>query len=263
MKKAILILILTFSATTFIGQVLPKQYYDFLKKADSLYNAKDYRNSAIAYSDAFKSNGWRALPIDQYNAACLWALANYPDSAFSNLYKIATIPHFTMYPDVLNDQDLNFLHTDQRWNPLMGVLKKNKDKAESKFNKPLVLLLDSILDDDQKNRLEEDDIQKKYGYGAAEMRTLGRLIWESDSLNLIKVEVILDKYGWLGSDIVGKKGNAALFFVIQHPRPATQEKYLPLMREAVKNGNAESAHPALLEDRVAIEPGKNKYMAVK
>jgi len=46
--------------------------------------------------------------------------------------------------------------------------------------------------------------------------------------------------------------------VIQHPRPATQEKYLPLMREAVKNGNAESAHPALLEDRVAIEPGKKQ-----
>lgn len=122
-------------------------------------------------------------------------------------------------------------------------------KADSKFNLPLIFALDSIVDDDQKYRSQIEDIQKKYGYESIEMRTLGRLMNEKDSINRIKVEAFLDKYGWLGADVIGKKGNAALFFVIQHSGQATQEKYLPMMRDATKKGNAEPSHLALLEDK--------------
>jgi hypothetical protein len=62
----------------------------------------------------------------------------------------------------------------------------------------------------------------------------------------------LDKYGWLGADVVGGQGNSTLFLVIQHSDQATQEKYLPMMREAVKNGKAQGSSLALLEDRAAL-----------
>ncbi|PZP40871.1 MAG: hypothetical protein DI598_18930 [Pseudopedobacter saltans] len=66
----------------------------------------------------------------------------------------------------------------------------------------------------------------------------------------------MDTKGWLGADKIGKKGNQTLFLVIQHSDKATQEKYLPMMREAVKEGKAQPDNLALLEDRVALKQGK-------
>lgn len=73
-----------------------------------------------------------------------------------------------------------------------------------------------------------------------------------DYFNLIKVKAILDKYGWLGADSIGKQGNQTLFLVIQHSDIATQRKYLPMMRKAVIDGRANGSAWALLEDRVAL-----------
>jgi hypothetical protein len=49
-----------------------------------------------------------------------------------------------------------------------------------------------------------------------------------------------------------------LFLVIQHADQKTQEKYLPMMRAAVKNGKAQGSSLALLEDRVALGQGKRQ-----
>jgi hypothetical protein len=46
-------------------------------------------------------------------------------------------------------------------------------------------------------------------------------------------------------------GNCALFFVIRHPDLKAQEKYLPMMRQAVKDGKANGSQLAMLEDTVA------------
>ncbi|MEI7962009.1 MAG: hypothetical protein WCI04_06765, partial [archaeon] len=64
------------------SQNVPDEYKKLVKQAESLYNAKDYKNSAFTYSSAFKINGWTDTPIDYYNAACSYALANNPDSTF-------------------------------------------------------------------------------------------------------------------------------------------------------------------------------------
>ena len=79
---------------------------------------------------------------------------------------------------------------------------------------------------------------------------------EKDSINLIKVKAILDQYGWLGSDIVGGQGNQTIFLVIQHADLRTQEKYLPMMQEAVRHGKAKGSHLALLIDRVEMYNGR-------
>ena len=89
---------------------------------------------------------------------------------------------------------------------------------------------------------------------------LAELIYIKDSINVSKVSSILDKHGWLGEDVIGPQGNSTLFLVIQHANLATQEKYLPMMREAVKLRKAWSSNLALLEDRVALKRGnKQRY----
>ncbi len=69
---------------------------------------------------------------------------------------------------------------------------------------------------------------------------------------------IIDRYGWLGTDVIGVQGNATIFLVIQHADIAIQEKYIPMMRDAVKKGKAFGSDLALLEDRVAFRQGKRQ-----
>ncbi len=258
MRKTALFLAFSISVIITFSQNSPDKYPVLVKKADSLYKAKDYPKSAFTYSEAFKANGWKASSNDRYNAACSWALANYPDSAFFNLYRIANFMNYTNYGHITVDKDLISLHQDARWNTLLEIIKQNKDKAEANFNKPLVAQLDSILIEDQIYRKQIKNVEKEFGNESKEMITLWKTINEKDSVNLIKVKSILDTYGWLGADVVGSQGSSTLFLVIQHSDQTTQEKYLPMMREAVKNGKAQGSSLALLEDRVALGQGKKQ-----
>jgi len=109
---------------------------------------------------------------------------------------------------------------------------------------------------DQRYRNQIDYIETKYGRESKELQVLFNDMHLADSSNLIQVESIIKKYGWLGYDKIGSQANTILFMVIQHSNLLTQETYLPLMREAVKNGNAQAKSLALLEDRIALYKGK-------
>jgi hypothetical protein len=258
MKKVLLIFLVCKISLTSHAQKPSDAYFDLVKKADSLYNAKSYKTSAFTYSEAFKANGWKAMMNDRYNAACSWALAGYADSAFFNLERVANLMNYMNYNHVKSDGDLVSLYNDKRWQPFLTKVKENKEKAEVNLNKPLVAQLDSIHDEDQIYRKQLDGMEEKYGRQSKEIREHWKIIKYKDSINLIKVKAILDKYGWLGPDVVGGQGNSTLFLVIQHADLKTQEKYLPIMREAVKNEKAQPSSLALLEDRVLMRNGKKQ-----
>ncbi len=258
MKKLPLIFLVWQVSFMAYAQKPSDTYFNLVKKADSLYNIKSYKSSAFTYSEAFKANGWKAMQNDRYNAACSWALAGYVDSAFFNLERIANLANYMNYSHVKSDADLVSLYNDKRWQPFLTKVKENKDKAEANLNKPLVAQLDSIHDEDQTYRRQLDGIREKYGQQSKEMREHWKIINYKDSINLIKVKAILDKYGWLGSDVVGGQGNSTLFLVIQHADLKTQENYLPMMREAVKTNKADASSLALLEDRILMRNGKKQ-----
>jgi len=236
----------------------PPTYQHLVKEAYAQYEAKEFAASARTYSAAFESNAWRGTQNDRYNAACSWALAGVPDSAFFNLDRIARLMDYSNVGHLTTDADLNSLHADARWHVLICIVQTNKDRLEAHYDKPLVALLDSLFDEDQTLRRSIGDVQAKYGKDSPEMQELWRTMAHKDSLNLIMVERILDERGWLGPDVVGGKGNSTLFLVIQHSDQATQEKYLPMMRDAVAKGNARGSSLALLEDRVALGQGKRQ-----
>ncbi|WP_297087943.1 DUF6624 domain-containing protein [uncultured Draconibacterium sp.] len=126
------------------------------------------------------------------------------------------------------------------------------------LNPQLAAMLDTIYTDDQEDRLQINTIGKKHGWDSEALKAHLKRIEVKDSVNSIKVEKILDTYGWPGADCVGTKGNTALFLVVQHARLNLQEKYLPLMREAVSKGNARGKDLAFLEDRVALRKGEKQ-----
>jgi hypothetical protein len=252
MKLAIFIFTILVSINSTFAQ--SQEYNALTKSAYSLYEQRDYKKSATTYSEAFKASGGNALPSDHYNAACSWALAGHGNSAFFHLRK----SNFADYVHVSSDSDLASLHSDKRWNDLLALIKVNKEKAEVNFNKPLVAELEKIFDEDQLVRKEIPVISAKYGWEFKEMKAHWKVMGKVDSINVIKVRAIIDKQGWLGKDVIGGRGNATLFLVIQHSDLQTREKYLPIMRETVKNGNAKADHLALMEDRAALEHGKRQ-----
>ncbi len=157
-----------------------------------------------------------------------------------------------------NNKPISDAGNDKTKEQVKKIAEENKDKAQTDLNEQLVQQLDSIFEDDQKYRMQVNAIEKKYGWESKEMKENWKAIIEKDSVNLRKVKIILDNNGWLGEDIVGEKGSAALFLVIQHSNLATQEQYLPMMRDAVKNGKASGSRLAMLEDRVALRQGKKQ-----
>jgi len=106
-----------------------KGYHDLIGIADSLYNAKEYKNSALAFSGAFRANGWKATSKEHYNAACSWALANNADSAFYHLNYVATQMNYMDYGHIKGDPDFRSLYGDQRWQSIIMLVKANKDIA--------------------------------------------------------------------------------------------------------------------------------------
>lgn len=258
MKRIILTAVIGILISNFaFGQKDMTKYKAFIKTADSLYNAKDYKNSATAYQNAFDSNEGKAYPRDRYNAACTFALAGDSEKAFYHLIYSAEHPRikYKNYNHITTDSDLNSLHKDEQWEKLIKLVKVNKDEAEKDLDKPLVAILDTIYREDQTYRRQIGEIEEKYGRDSDEIKKHWWLINEKDSINLIKVQKILDERGWLSPKIIGNHGNSTLFLVIQHSPLEVQEKYLPMMREAVKNGNARASSLALLEDRVSLRKG--------
>ena len=128
------------------------------------------------------------------------------------------------------------------------------------INKSLIAQLDTIHQEDQKYRLRINELLKKSRSESENMEliTLHESMNEKDSINLVKVEILLNKYGWLGADVLGEQGNKTLFYVIQHSDLETRLKYLPMMRDAVKKGDAKGKDFALLEDRIAMEHGNRQ-----
>lgn len=235
-----------------------EKYRALINEANDLYETKEFAKSGEKFEAAFAEMEDKGHRLDRYNASCSWALAEETEKAFIHLFRYANNKNSTGYNHVINDTDLESLHTDKRWEEVLTQVKANKEEAEKDFDKELVAILDDVGMEDQKYRRQLRKVEQEHGKDSDEMKALWETINEKDSENLVKVKKILDEKGWLGPDIIGKSGNNTLFLVIQHSDQKTQEQYLPMMREAVKNGKARSSSLAMLEDRVANGQGKRQ-----
>lgn len=124
----------------------------------------------------------------------------------------------------------------------------------------LIPILDSVRNVDQKYRSETiaNTSSKKQTKKSIELfQKRSDEIRKSDSLNVLLVTKIIDRYGWLGKNEIGYFGMQTIFLVLQHADLATQEKYLSMIRGAFHNKKLSPFYLALFEDRLSIK--KNKY----
>lgn len=117
--------------------------------------------------------------------------------------------------------------------------------------------LAKIRNTDQSIRILVADIHRNMA-GRGKYLPLVRPVMNAiDRANVEIVTNFIDKHGWLGKDDIGEDGNETLFLCIQHCQDSViQHKYLPIIEDAVKKGNAEPWHFAFLTDRVLMNQGK-------
>jgi hypothetical protein len=83
-----------------------------------------------------------------------------------------------------------------------------------------------------------------------------RLQTSIDVVNMVRLADIIDRYGWPGARFAGTKGSQNAFIVLQHADLENQQKYLPLLRDAVDRNDALANELAMLEDRVRVGLGQ-------
>jgi hypothetical protein len=152
---------------------------------------------------------------------------------------------------------------------IIGCNTNNKPKTTDTNPKSELLIEqpnDSILKEqleligveDQTLRLLLPQVTEKFGRETKEYKYIWSLINRQDSICINKLTQILEKYGWLGKNRVGGNANQAIWLIIQHSDLKTQEKYLPLLKESVANGESEGWHLAFLEDRILMSKKKKQ-----
>lgn len=251
MKK----LIAFFFITVNIGLIQSQTYKEFVAKGDDCYKAKDYKGSVVYYEKAFKIE--HKSSSDLYNGACAAALNNDDDKAFKWL-DLAIDNGYENIAHIKTDNDLESLHNKKEWTKTIDKLQKQMDILSANYDKPLQKELLDIYTEDQGIRGDFMKIYKDPNSDKKKIDSIGKVMRKKDSINLIKVIKILDEKGWVGKDVVGAQANQTLFLVIQHSDLKYQQKYLPMMREAVKKGNANPGNLAYLEDRVALREGRRQ-----
>ncbi|MFD1142014.1 DUF6624 domain-containing protein [Larkinella insperata] len=243
------------SFSLFYSLTFGQNYASLISQAEKKYQDKSYKESVNLYQRAFKLE--QKNRSDFYNAACSAALTKDTELAMKWLNQ-AVEKGFINIRHLKTDSDLNGLHDRQEWKDLVANLQAQVDKIEASYDKPLQAKLLAIYDEDQKYRQQLNEVGQKHGFESPEVKNLWKTIEEKDSVNLIQVKAILDQHGWVGEDKVGPQASTTLFLVIQHADLATQQKYLPMMREAVKAQKAQPSALALLEDRVALGEGRRQ-----
>lgn len=134
------------------------------------------------------------------------------------------------------------------------IIKNQVNKTDSIIKNELEL----IKVEDQTLRLLLPTVLEKFGRKSEEYQYFWFLIQKQDSISSNKLITILDNHGWLGKSRVGNTANQTIWLTIQHSDLKTQEKYLTLLKESVKNGESEGWHLAFLEDRILMRNKKKQ-----
>ena len=76
--------------------------------------------------------------------------------------------------------------------------------------------------------------------------------------NARRLRRIIEAIGWPGADLVGSDGAEAAWLILQHAisEPDLLRRALPLLMTAAREGKADAAHAAMLEDRIRFFEGR-------
>ncbi|HSQ85909.1 MAG TPA: DUF6624 domain-containing protein [Desulfobacterales bacterium] len=123
-------------------------------------------------------------------------------------------------------------------------------------NEYLTAMLDTIWKTEQQPIRLRDSLGKVYGYESAKFKKQNEIYHKHHDMNEKKIREILDTQGWPSKNIIREQGNLTICNVLQHSGIEVREKYLPMMRKAVKEKGLDPGLLARAEDRLATDRGE-------
>ena len=151
------------------------------------------------------------------------------------------------------------------------VIISSLTSAQIKVNEELKNELNIINKDDQifrrlyffKDEYESksDSLKKLFKVDDIGLKEiLVKSMMKNDSINLLKIEEIIQKYGYPGKSLVGENESSVAWEVIQHATFETRKKYLNLLKSTADKNEIRFTLYALTLDRVLMEENKlQKY----
>lgn len=136
-----------------------------------------------------------------------------------------------------------------------------QDTSATQVNQSLRSELLKMQNDDQKYRGEVGKIREMSLTADEKQKRVSALMEKQERLdkrNIKRLVQIIDKYGWPGRSLVGKEAGLTAFLIIQHADLEDQKKYFPMLKEAVRRGEANQDYAALLEDRILMRGDKKQ-----
>jgi hypothetical protein len=219
---------------------LVKQSLAYFERSDFQRFEEIYQRIYIAY---LKEN----LPL--YEAAAEATEKGNNELAFECLNEL--IDEGCFLDEIADDETFKTLYKEEGWNVLLRKISVIKEGYHEELRRELR----RIQDKDQGIRILYLRI-KGDSLGTA-VHDYMKTVVDPDCAE--RVCRILDEYGWLGEEVLGSEANEALFLGIQHADDSKiQEKYIPMLREAVKEGKADGWQLAFLTDRILMNQGKKQ-----
>ena len=148
---------------------------------------------------------------------------------------------------------------------LVVLLSYNLSYSQTKLNLELKTELDSIYKADQIIREYVDEstldsrkseIESELGYKFANINDAYIIMAKNDSINIMRIEILILKHGYAGKSLVGEPTNETMWYVIQHSNKI--KKYYPLIEKAGIENELPKKLVAKMYDRILVEDGKEQ-----
>jgi hypothetical protein len=107
---------------------------------------------------------------------------------------------------------------------------------------------------------QEMEIMEIRKAGKAKMDSVYEVAMRIDSMNMIQLVPILEKYGYPGADVVGNDYTAVTtpLVVLQHADIKYQKKYYKFIKKAAENGDIPMFSYAFITDQILVSMGKKQ-----
>jgi hypothetical protein len=139
----------------------------------------------------------------------------------------------------------------------LAMTYSNTGKAQDfQITDNLIPLLDKVWYTEQVPIRLRDSLMRIYGADSKQFKKYQAIYKKNHKVNEQIVKNILNKYGWPAKEMIGEYGNWTICNVLQHSDLSVRLKYLPMMKQAVKDKKLEPRFLARAEDRIATDRGE-------
>ncbi len=144
------------------------------------------------------------------------------------------------------------------------ALSLQAQKEEIKYPE-LAKEIRKMRDEDQKHRIKWAGMMRKGKTESQKFQDLTDKSIALDRANTARMREIVNEYGWPTYELVGEGASNNAWLIVQHAdrNPLFQIKCLPLLKDAVDQGQANPSNYAYLYDRVQVAKGEKQLYATQ